>query len=305
MKKYLILLILPFLLLIGLACSTSAAIFETGSISFTAPDASSTSHDPLESGPKSIPISIQSSFDSPKTATFLDGGTQIMLDNGSPFQCVLEPNTITSCGSIPVVKPGLHTITAQVTKIDGAVVTAQTTYEWTPYSALDKTALWAANVMGSTSPVTGYILLVAVLVVGSVITTMVLGAKLTGGNVKGLQVGAVVGFFASMILLALGLYSSDSTGAAISIANGLIGIVVFAILVTFLRGIKYGHASVTGPDGETASFTGLVMDGSDRVPGGAIGAGENIGVKIVDRERKKLGYPSMPTNYLEDDNNRR
>lgn len=305
MIKKFVPLLFGFILLVGVACSTSAALFETGSISFTAPTAGTTTHEDLTAEAINVPISVQSTFNDYKYAMFLVDGSQVTYQGGESFVCPLTPNTITNCGSIPIVKPGLHTITAQVTKIDGSVVTAQTTYEWTPYSALDKTALWAANAVGSSNPVYGYIMLVVFLIVASVITTMVLGAKLTNGNVKGLQTGAGIGFFASMILLALGLYMSDSSGGAIIIANGLIGIIVLAIIVTFLRGIKYGHSSVTGPNGETASFTGLVADGSDHVPAGALGAGERLGVKIVDNAQKRLGYPSYPTEYLEDLNDRR
>jgi hypothetical protein len=256
-----------------------AGCSEKGDITITSPTNGAKFH---EDETLVVSVSANSTFTELKVATIKVNGVNAMTAGGGVFECILLPQETTDCAMIPLPKPGVHTITVEVVKNNGDIVSASTTFEWAPYSKTDKWALKIAGAVGATGPGPGYAILAGVMVVGVTLAALIL--------TKASAVGAVVGFMTSMILLALGLYSTESAGAALTVANGIVTIAVLALIIAFLRGFKGGYSSVTDLNtGQITTFAGLVADGSTKLPGAAIQAGRDSVESIAKRHQLPSG----------------
>ncbi len=250
-----VLLSLLVLLFATFACSaltdTMAATFETGSINFVVDQNISNKYHNDEAEQPVVPISIYSGFDTEKLAN-------ITID-GNSYPCLLNPKTVSSCPGIRLAKPGVYIITASVQKLNGDYVSTQINVEWMPYSFLDKLAQTLAGGEGK-DPALGYAFGIALLVVISMILLAGMGAKLTGNSIQGLSIGATAGFFLSMILLAIAVYTNASPQLALTVVVSIVGIIIAAIMaLVILNGIKHGSAVVIGAQME---HTGLDQKGN-------------------------------------------
>lgn len=233
MKK---ILIVPFVLLLltMFACDASATLsglIETGTIRFVSDNKKY--HNDTEDIPQ-VPVSIYSDFATQKVATITIQDVY--------YECVLEPKTTSVCADIPLSEPGVYEITASVQKIDGGEVTAKTSIEWVPYSYLDKMAQKLAG-GPSKDPALGYLFGIAILVVFGVVLLSGLGAWFTKGSVQGLGIGAVAGFFVSMVLLAIAVYQFASPGLSALVIASIVAVIIVAILaLVVINGINRGTA---------------------------------------------------------------
>ena len=261
-----------FLIIFAITLLFTLAACVQGEISFA--ENPPTSHADQSKGPLEVPLAVSSTYKDPQTAhIFID---EVLSD------CVLAPETTTVC-SIAIENPGTHKISVKLD--DGSSL--ETQFQWTPYSALDKTALSFAAAVGSESPIAGYGFMAAMLIVLSVIALAVTGGLITR-TAQGLKVGGDIGALLSSVLLILYLFSVSSAGGAITIAVFLTIIVIVTLVIGLVRGIKYGRADVADlPSGKRMSFVGISADGSDKVPAGAIEAGSKVGEASFRADRQK------------------
>ena len=122
MKK---LLLIPLFILFLAACTP----VEKGNITLVSPVEGIAYHD--DEG--IAQVVVHSSFSDQKIAA-------VMLDGSQVFICTLTGNTDTTCLPIQLPKPGVHNIAVTTYRTNGEVVAAQTTVNWSPYTALDKLA---------------------------------------------------------------------------------------------------------------------------------------------------------------------
>lgn len=228
---------MPFLalLLASLACASTANIFspiEKGEIIITS--------DKLEYHDDEgiAQVVVHSTFENEKIAGVSLNGSQV-------FICTLTANANTTCPSVQLPKPGTHTISVITYRVNGDPVSAQTTANWAPYTAMDKVAQKLAGGEGK-DPAMGYAFGAIILVVVFTIAMTVI--------TKGHPVGAISGFFISIIIVMLVLFQADSTGPALVVFNGMIGLAVAGVVATVLiMAIKNGY-TVTSPKADISLF---------------------------------------------------
>lgn len=239
-----IFLLVPLLLVVVFlsACSGLNAAFESGDISLVS---SGEKYHGDITDPPIVPITIRSTFDTQKLA---DISTQ-----GVTYQCLLEPNTDSTCQPVKLAVPGVFTISASVSKLSGDRVTSSTKIEWIPYSGLDKLAQSIVGGEGK-DPALGYAFGIAVLVVIVTLLLSAIGAKMTNGNPQGLTVGALTGFFTSLILLAISVYSNASPGLAFVVVGSIVVIIFVTIIALIIINATNRGYTVTTTNTEIHGF---------------------------------------------------
>lgn len=255
-KKLLWLLIIPAIVL--LICLTSCASVETGTLNLVSPTAGITYHD--DSG--IAPVVVHSSFTDTKIAAISLNGAQV-------FICTLVANADTTCSSVQLPKPGVHNIAVTTYRKSGEVVTAQTTANWSPYTAMDKLAQSLAGGEGK-DPAMGYALGAIFLII---VMTIVM-AVVTHGS----PTGAIAGFFLSLVIVAILLFVTDSVGSALFVLWGVItlaGLGVVALLLAYA--VRNGYAAQGGRQAEVNGFDHAGRPLIAKVKQGAfIGLGDNL-----------------------------
>lgn len=230
--------------LAALACGAPAAIlnkFEKGEISFVnpAPDGSTVFHN---YGVTVLPVEItlNSTFESSKVA-------RLSVDGVPWTDCNLEGNgRNTSCPTASIQTTGVHTISAQVQKIDGTLVTAETSLNWAPYSPLEQSMQKVAGMVGQDDPKWGFNIVGFLF---SAIATVII-SKLTGGSTSGVILGG--------ILLVVGLFYWAPPEVTTVFVRSIYGIFIGYFAVIIFKSMHFFHArradgaSVTyvGPGGE-------------------------------------------------------
>lgn len=258
MRKYTLPLIICALIFTILACQQTAAMFETGEISFTSPASGTQSHSEIASGPIGVPVSIRSTFNEVKVARLFENDTPILNVGGGIYECALQPNSDTDCAEVPIVSPGVYNIRAEVTKLDGTAVSAESTYSWQPYSSFDNLALKVAAPFGSTDPTAGYGILFGIVL----FTAMLLGLWLGKGSLQAVVLMIIV----SLICLTVFLFSAGSAGGAYLVATGTIVIVLAAIVGMVLFGRQSAYLDYTTHDGDHLHMEGHTGNGKSDLP---------------------------------------
>ena len=210
-------LLIPILLLILLVgCGPRP---ETGEIGFKVPTVSdkgfATFHDPAEVGQLSISVSLYSSFEMDKEA-------RIYVDNTGPYSCWLSAGITSPCNNVPLSQPGVHTLRAEVDKMNGEVVSTEISVEWVPYSPIESFALNLAGRMGIQSPQLGFN--VIVFIFASLLVVLFLALKSS-------KEGAVV--FSVLVLLGIVFFAPPDISALI--VEGLYGVAVVFIFIFLIK----------------------------------------------------------------------
>lgn len=287
MRKVLV----PFLALVlaGLACSTSGiqnsleAATETNEVKFLSPTVNTRVVEAYTPGqPMYLPLIIdyQSSVPEVKQA-------RVWVNGLGPIICPLTPGTQTNCGDFPMFAPGPQSIKVEIDKMRGEVKSYSVDFIWKEYAGVEKVAdTLSRNIFNSTDITDGYLLMTGVLIVLVVIILMIV--------TKGSIVGAGIGAFVSMILLALAFAMLGGNQAITVIWYLVSGMILLAVLGVILQAVKKGY---TARGGKTAEIDVSVGDFKARgrlSDGARVGPGDSDDMNNSEQKLFSRLLQSMP-----------
>lgn len=238
-SKLVIVLFLVLLAASLVACTPQ----ETGEITFISPNVENSK---LHGDVGQVILVVNSTYPTPKTG-------YMFSNDVLKGQCLIVQNTRSTCPPIVFDSPGVYTLSLGYTKADGKGEFIKTSVEWSPYTEMDKFAQSLAGGDGK-SPAMGYAIMIAGLVILSTIILAIVGAGMTKGSPQGLSIGATLGFFTSLILLAIAVYINASPGLALMVVGAIV-LIIIAGLVTIMvvNATNHGYTA-TSPEVRIIGF---------------------------------------------------